>query len=61
VSLKHILIRNSLVNSWWIFLKANALELMTICDQFISEIETIDKNNNRYMIEIASHFLKVTF
>lgn len=36
-------------------------ELMTIFDQFISEIETIDKNNNLYMIEIASHFLKVTY
>jgi predicted nuclease of predicted toxin-antitoxin system len=35
-------------------------KLIEIFNRFLSEIETIDKNNSQYMIEIAPHFLKVT-
>ena len=41
MSLKHILIRDSLVNSWWIFLKANALAFSheSLLDELLQEYE----------------------
>jgi predicted nuclease of predicted toxin-antitoxin system len=35
-------------------------QLIEIFDRFISEIETINNNYNQFMIEIDTHFLKVT-
>jgi predicted nuclease of predicted toxin-antitoxin system len=35
-------------------------QLIEIFDRFISEIETINNNHNQFMIEIDTHFLKVT-
>ena len=35
-------------------------QLINVFDHFISERETINKTHNQYMIEIDSHFIKVT-
>lgn len=35
-------------------------QLVETFDQFINEIEKIDNTYNQYMIEIDSHFIKVT-
>ncbi|MBG6062941.1 putative nuclease of putative toxin-antitoxin system [Flavobacterium sp. CG_9.1] len=35
-------------------------QLIEIFDQYISEIETVNKNHNLFMIEIDSHFIRVT-
>ena len=35
-------------------------QLIKVFDHFISEIETINKTHNQYMIEIDSHCIKVT-
>lgn len=35
-------------------------QLIELFDQFIAEIEKIDRYHNQYMIEMESHFLKVT-
>ena len=35
-------------------------QLIKIFDQFIHEIETVNNNQDHYMIEIDSHFIKVT-
>jgi predicted nuclease of predicted toxin-antitoxin system len=35
-------------------------QLIEMFNQFITEIETINNNHNQYMIEIDSHFIKVT-
>ena len=36
------------------------IQLIEIFDLYISEIETVNKNHNQFMIEIDSNFFKVT-